>query len=696
VYNITGMNQAAEDAEPGASNPETENEDVTRKINLSVVKIKVMLNTNIPGMEATPLTYNMLYHHDLEKGKFSGKNYTMPYYTHSVKYPKDVLAEKTYANRVDFFFNKTRFNKILRKNVIDYIDENDEEVDYIPDSGPDSENQDDDDSVYAKIRSNADHNVKTMLELLFPIADELGNSFAVSYDQYILQKPSPDLFSLRKIDPTTILNPTWVPLYNYLTQRNYEPPLQEVSYLQKDGTKYIVAGVVWQNDLINHPVYNDFLSVYYTRIREKDTHIRSIRDTLKERTTIFKDLLVRYMKYPDSTSSKTVFESMIEFLIQNSRGAMPKTRAPNTEYAMNPDEGIKRNEAEYNKRGVIEKVVNYLGVVDDIYKGYSGKVGRQATGQIRALQRAQIKELSMDKLNLIADNIANAYIEYTTYNKGKQGGTELNLRDTSRILSELYNAALMLKTIRLLDDFIRDNIRRLDLNEKNADGTDKSKLETDIINTIRQNFKLYGQMNDDLAERVKNVVEPVRRSSNPLLQNYLKELNKPISENMKDKYALVDIYNKYIANIKNTIKHRYIENFMNVGVSTVSGDKDDKSGETPEIYVYINVVSKDEYEKNRNRECIMSDDRIANNLRQVLYANTMLNNSFPEVNPYRAFKFLKGSEANVQNDVVGNTNTLLTNAAAPPPPTKGGRRRKSRKHAKLGKKHTRKYLHHSK
>lgn len=685
------MNQAEEDAEPGTSKTETENEDVARKVNLSVVKIKVMLNTNIPGMEATPLTYNMLYHHDLEKGKFSGKNYTMPYYTHSVKYPKDVLAEKTYANRVDFFFNKTRFNKILRKNIIDYIDENDEEVDYIPESG----DQVDDDSVYAKIRSNADHNVKTMLELLFPIADELGNSFAVSYDQYILQKPSPDLFTLRKIDPTTILNPTWIPLYNYLTQRNYEPPLQEVSYLQKDGTKYIVTGVVWQNDLINHPVYNDFLSVYYTRIREKETHIRSIRDVLKERTTIFKDLLVRYMKYPDSTSSKTVFESMIEILIQNSRGAMPRTRTTNTEYAMNVDEGIKRNEAEYNKRGVIEKVVNYLGVVDDIYKGYSGKADGTAPPNIRALQRAQIKELSPEKLNLIADNIANAYIEYTTYNKGKQGGTELNLRDTSRILSELYNAALMLKTIRLLDDFIRDNIRRLDLNEKNADGTEKSKLETDIINTIRQNFKLYGQMNDDLNERVKSVVEPARRSSNPLLQNYLKELNKPITENTKDKYALIDIYNKYIANIKNTIKRRYIDNFMNVGVSTVSGDKDDKSGETPEIYVYINVVSKDEYEKNRNRECIMADDRITNNLRQVLYANTMLNNSFPEVNPYRAFKFLKGSEANVQPDVVGNTNTLLPNTSEPPP-SKGGRRRKSRKHAKLGKKHTRKYRHHSK
>ena len=664
----------------------------SRKINLSVFKMRIMLNTNIPGMETKPLTFDMLYHHDLERGKFSGKSYTMPYFTHSVKYPADVLAEKTYSDRVDFFFNKARFNKILRKNIIDYIDENDEDVNYIKDSGDEEE-----DTYNTQVRSNADHNVKTMLLLLFPVADEFGNSFATSYDQYILHKPSPDLFNLRKIDPTTFLNSSFLPLYNYFNQRTYEAPLQEISYLQISGTKYVVSGVVWQNDIINHPVYNQFLSVYYNRIRDKETNRRAIREALKDRTVIFQDILVRYANYPDKNTNpaKTVFEAMTEILIQNSRGATPNTRTPNTVYEMTNDEMIKRNQAEYAKRGIIEKIVNSLGVVDDIYRGYDGKLTGTTSNNAQRLTNKAIKSLSQERLNFIADNIANAYIEYTTYNsKAKEGGTDLNLRDTSRILSEVYNAALFLKTIRLLDEFIKDNIRRLDLDPKNADGTDKPKLEADIINTINKNFNMYYKINQDLSEQVRNVVEPARRSSNLTLQNYLKELNKPTSEDVPDKYALVDIYNQYIANIKKGTKSKYVENYMNVGVSSVSGEKDD-SGEIPEIYVYMNVVSKDDYEQNRNRDCIMSDDRIANNLRQVLYANTMLNNTFPELNPYRAFKLLKGSEVNAKRDIVLNENTVVSPSSAPvsAPLPKGGRRRKSRKYTKSGRKHTRKYTH---
>jgi hypothetical protein len=319
-----------------------------------------------------------------------------------------------------------------------------------------------------------------------------------------------------------------------------------------------------------------------------------------------------------------------------------------------------------------------------------------------------MKQLEKSRLSLISDNIANAYIEYITYNKTAEGGVQLNLRDTSRILSELYNSALILKTLQLIDDFVKDNIRQLDLNETNADGTSKPKLETDIINTIKNRFKMYFKMNDDLSSRVRNVVEPARRSSNMELQTYLKELVKPTVEEMSDQYALIDIYNKYIANIKKVIKDEYVKKYMYVGVSTIAGDsKDALSGEVPEIYVYLNVVSKEEYEKNPNRSCVMSDDRIANNLRQVLYSNTMLNGSFPEVNPYRAFAFLKGSEAITKTDMVRNSNTLLENVVSPPeksastspvppPPNMGqiaktgGKRRKSRKYRAHANRRTRK------
>ena len=703
--------------------------DITRTVNLRVSKIRVMLNTNIPGMKAAPLTYAMLSHPDLERGKYSGKNYTMPYFTDSVKYPFSVLASKTYADRVDFFFNKTRFNKILRKNIIDYIEEVETEADYV------NSNSEDDSEIDEKLKNNADHNIKAMLVLLFPVADEFGNVFASSYDQYILNKPSPELVTVRNIDKMTFLNPTWIPLYNYFKPREYSAPIQEISYLKQGESKYVVSGVVWQNDVVNHPVYNTFLSVYYSRLQEKRQNGRNIRRLLSDRITLFKGLLSKYTEYerikpapgvpggpgvPLGPESRNVFEVMISTLIKNVSEADPAARTDNQKYKMETFD-VRNNMKEYNRREAINKVVAYLAVVDDLYKGYSGEPGSTTPADPRKkITSKRALKLDDDRLKMITDSIANAYIELNDYNALPDAGTKLNLKDTSRILTELFNAAISIKTLQLLNEFVNDTIRRLDLNETNVDGSKKPKLELDIIHTIKTNYKLYEKLNEDISTQVKNVVEPARRTSNVALQNFLKEMVKPTVERQRDQNALVDIYNKYIANIKKSIRRDYITKYMYVGICTVSGDsadatpgeekKDSKSepaGEMPEIYVYVNVVDKAEYEKNANRGCIMSDDRIANNLRQLLYANTMIDDTLPEVNPYRTFKFLKGSET--QRDEVNNTNTpgepdnkgtenKGTENKGPEnkgpedtPNTKGGRYRKSRKYARRSKKYTRKY-----
>ncbi len=90
----------------------------------------------------------------------------------------------------------------------------------------------------------------------------------------------------------------------------------------------------------------------------------------------------------------------------------------------------------------------------------------------------------------------------------------------------------------------------------------------------------------------------------------------------------------------------------------------------------------------------MSDDHIANNLKRVLFANTMMDDSFPEVNPYRVYRFLKGSETktpfNVDNANKSNPQTPTQNV------TQGGTKRGARNtHRYLSKrfpvKNTRKY-----
>ncbi len=664
-------------------------EEYTRNINIRIAPIKVMLNTNIPGSEKRTLDFSMLYHPDLEKGRYSAKTYTLPFFTDTCKYPIDVLAKKEYSDRVDFFFNRTRFNKILRKTLVDYIDYDVEKDDSDPELTAQISKQESD---------NADHNIKTMLILLLPISDDFTKVFQTSYDQYILNKPSPEIFTTRNIDPFKFLNPTWFPLYNYFQPRQYYAPIQEVSYLVYGGQKYIVESVIWQNDLVNHPVYREFLSTYNTKVREKNDSRRKLAPELKLREEAFVLLLDKYKEYDDVPTKgdddenpakepgkkRTVFAYMIETLIKNVSivAENEKERRPNTEYLLTSAAGVGFNPTDATKRDIITKMVNYLGAIDDIYNGYLGKL----TGTSSHGKPVKTFKNEPKLVQKVVDNIVNAYIEYTTYNE-TQSASSISLKDAARILTDLYNTAIILKTLNILNEFVHDRIRRLDLSEKNEDGSSKTKLELDILRIMNTNFKYYVDLNSAIKESLKSVVEPKRRSSNVQLQTFLRQLVKPVGpQSTEDTGALIDIYNRYITNIKRNIPHKYITKYMNTGVCTVVDGEQTKAqdssvSEYPEVYIYVNVVDKNDYEQNKGRDCAMADDTASNTLKQILYANTMLNNSFPEVNPYRGYKLLKGSEDKTLLEQ--NVPLPLATTAPPAPPKSGGKpRRHTRRHPK--------------
>jgi hypothetical protein len=663
-------------------------EEYTRSINIRIAPIKVMLNTNIPGSEKRPLEFSMLYHPDLEKGRYSAKTYTLPFFTDTCKYPMDVLAKKEYSDRVDFFFNRTRFNKILRKTLVDYIDYDAEKDESNPELTAQISKQESD---------NADHNIKSMLILLLPISDDFTKVFQTSYDQYILNKPSPEIFTTRNIDPFKFLNPTWFPIYNYFQPRQYYAPIQEVSYLVYGGQKYIVESVIWQNDLVNHPVYREFLSTYNTKVREKNDSRRKLAPELKLREEAFVLLLDKYKEYDDVPTKgdddkpdkkRTVFAYMIETLIKNVSiiSENEKERRPNTEYLLTSAAGVGFNPTDAGKRDIITKMVNYLGAIDDIYNGYAGKL----TGTTKHGNPIKTFKDEPKLVQKVVDNIVNAYIEYTTYNSTPNAN--ISLKDAARILTELYNTAIILKTMNILNEFVHDRIRRLDLSEQNEDGSSKTKLELDILRIMNTNFKYYVDLNTAIKESLKSVVEPKRKSSNVQLQNFLRQLVKPVgTQSTDDTRALIDIYNRYITNIKKHIPHNYITKYMNTGVCTVvDGDQskaqDSSVSEYPEVHVYVNVVEKNEYEQNKGRDCAMADDTATNSLKQILYANTMLDSSFPELNPYRGFKLLKGSEDKTLLEQPGPAPPATAPPApaslSPPPKTGGKHRRHTRRHPK--------------
>lgn len=682
-------------------------------MNIRITNIQIMLNTNIPGMTPTPLQFNMLYHPDLEKGRYSAKQYNLPFFTDSVKYPMDVLAAKTYSDRVDFFFNKTRFNKICRKSGTDYIqtdqptDALNEDDDVTTAKTPQEKEQEEaqqakekesEIEILKKEQSNADHNVRCMLVLLLPIADEFRNVFQTSYDQYILNKPSSEIYTLRNIDPFVLLNPTWIPLYNYFRPRQYFAPIQEISYLKKGEMKYAITSVVWMNDLVNNPVYRDFVSVFHDKMRETFNSRKKILKQLKERLDVFKSVLLKY-NTPPKTNTNTPYMDMLNILIRNvpnydkpGDGVMPiplqndvvniGTIVNNLVITSRPNFSQKDN----TKRETIQRICQYLLQI-------------QLSLNLLPNPPRKIADISNKTAFEHANSIVNAYIEFTNYNEGSDKDMQITLKDSARILTALYNDAIYVKTAKLVQDFVF-KVVRLDVFEKNLDGSDKPKMDLDIIRTMRKYFPYYVSLSDDIFGQLRGVIEPARRSSNHELQDYLKTMfraTQASDADVKDRLALIEIYNKYIANTQSVISDNVVNKYMYTGVSTiVSGtsantpdndkdknqnkDKPDSAKEIPEIHVYVNVIQKDEYEKSRSRDCIMSDDALANHLKQLLYTNTMIDNSFPEVNPYRSFQFLEGSREKTLLDNGESTDALkksistdtATRNTMEPTPTKIG------------------------
>jgi hypothetical protein len=78
---------------------------------IDIREIKLLLDTNIPGKEIVPFTKSILYQPNL-KDTSSWNN--LPYFTFDYKYPEGYLSTLTYEKQMEFFFNKSTMDKIIR------------------------------------------------------------------------------------------------------------------------------------------------------------------------------------------------------------------------------------------------------------------------------------------------------------------------------------------------------------------------------------------------------------------------------------------------------------------------------------------------------------------------------------------------------------------------------------------------------
>jgi hypothetical protein len=175
-----------------------------------IEKIKIMIKTNIPDKPLIPFDSKTLY----ITNKIGYSDY--PYITKQVRYPYNELAKMSYSDIADFLFVKNVLVNILSKSI----------------------KQEGIQQQKLKEETNIEYNIITMLELLFPTYYPTYNNFFISFVSNIggqIEIPQKSLFGNKN---------------------------KQFSYINVDKP-YTITKITWLNDIINHPVYGEFIDDFY-------------------------------------------------------------------------------------------------------------------------------------------------------------------------------------------------------------------------------------------------------------------------------------------------------------------------------------------------------------------------------------------------------------------------------------------------
>jgi hypothetical protein len=203
------------------------------QLKASIIPIKIIMNTNIPGNHKIYFDSGYLYHPEVKNTTDLNK---YPFFTNLYRYNEGVILNKPYNKIVNFFFNKNTFINKLTKSGSEY-------------GSPENLNEPDENNL---------HNIMVMLKALFHINEkiieqEINNSYENKYGSI---EETSDLGENAKNLLNSIFNTNNVKkIITMDIKDNY-------TYLILNGEKYTFQRVVWLNDLKNNPFYKELIKEY--------------------------------------------------------------------------------------------------------------------------------------------------------------------------------------------------------------------------------------------------------------------------------------------------------------------------------------------------------------------------------------------------------------------------------------------------
>lgn len=204
------MSKSTSNKKSGDENEE-EYKNVKFNNSLDFYTLNVMVKTNITGNTATRLTKDMLYISDRDEQEARQLNLeTYPFFTFKYDYPVEKLRKiRNYKERMNVFFNEFEFKRVMTTEIKTLKSEEER-------------------------NERINNNIMIMFEILFPTTFPVIDNLHTSYDYLTRSSSKRPLF--------------------------YNPSNFHISSkLNINGKQHMIKKVIYYNDIINHPKYNNLV-----------------------------------------------------------------------------------------------------------------------------------------------------------------------------------------------------------------------------------------------------------------------------------------------------------------------------------------------------------------------------------------------------------------------------------------------------
>ena len=223
-----------------------------------------------------------------------------PFFTKHVRYPSSI-ERKDWKTKYEFFFNRVLFIDRLRKEIARNPDIYKERLT--------SRDETESDELYEWMQETEKHNVMVTLRALFPIPEAFGKTLKHSYNNILKNEMNSRV--IWDVNVRSAVN-----IFGFMYKFGIANKEKEEYFLNIGGKRYEVDDIVWENDVINHPVYKEFLQsqretfedVAKSALEVEDKYEGFLQKLTDELTTLsFNERLqneVYCFKYPNNCNDK--------------------------------------------------------------------------------------------------------------------------------------------------------------------------------------------------------------------------------------------------------------------------------------------------------------------------------------------------------------------------------------------------------